>query len=170
MRFLLSVVTLILVTSLSQAETNKYSVEEFLHVTFEGREAINVYRVLDLSEEQLSEGKGKNFRTTDGSVDLSCFNRHYVPNDPYACHFTFDFRGLSKQVELKPDSKGMRIVLKNEQTARELYEALLVPVAVYKSKLIKTLEIENGEVVIDCRLDTLRPDSAPQCSILTALE
>lgn len=169
MRFALSLLGLVFVASFSQAETHKYTVEDFLHVTFEGKEAERVYRSFELPEGQLSEGKGKNFRTTDGSVELSCFNRHYNATEPYACHFVFDFRGLSKQVTLKSDSKGMRIQLNNLMTAAELYEALLVPVASFEGKLLKILEIENGEVVIDCRLDARRSDANPECSILTTL-
>ncbi|MFM8269558.1 MAG: hypothetical protein ACKN9V_05150 [Pseudomonadota bacterium] len=169
MRFLLAVLGFTLITSLAQAGTRKDSVEEFLHVTFEGEEAVNVYRSLDLPVGQLSEGKGKNFRTRDGSVDLSCFNRHYNANEPYACHFIFDFRGLSKEVTLKSELKGMRFILNNPKTSKELYDALLVPVAVVQGKLLKILEVDSGEVVIDCRLDANRTNANPQCSVLTTL-
>ncbi|NBX76186.1 MAG: hypothetical protein EBQ92_06495 [Proteobacteria bacterium] len=169
MRFLLSFVCFVLVASFSKAETHKYSVEEFLHVTFEGRDAVTVYDSLDLPTQQLSEGKGKNFRTNDGSIELSCFNRHYNANEPYACHFIFDFRGLSNQVVQKSEAKGVRLVLTNPETATRLNKALLVPVAVYKSKLIKTLEIDNGEVVITCKEDQLRPGQAPECSVFIKL-
>jgi hypothetical protein len=169
MRFLLSLACFILVSSFSQAETHKYSVEEFLHVTFEGKEAVTVYDSLDLPVGQLSEGKGKNFRTDDGSIELSCFNRHYNANEPYACHFIFDFRGLSNQIVQKSEAKGVRLVLTNPETATKLNQALLVPVAVYKSKLIKNLEIDNGEVVITCKQDQLKPNATPECSVFIKL-
>jgi len=169
MRFLLAFVCFVFVTSFSQAETHKYSVEDFLHVTFEGKEAVNVYDSLDLPEGQLSEGKGKNFRTNDGSIELSCFSRHYNANEPYACHFIFDFRGLSNQVVQKSEANGVRLVLTNPETATKLNQALLVPVAVYKSKHIKNLEIDNGEVIITCKKDQLRPGKALECSVFIKL-
>jgi hypothetical protein len=169
MRFLLSFACFVLISSLAQAETHKYSVEEFLHVTFEGREAVTVFDLLDLPQGQLSEGKGKNFRTNDGSIELSCFNRHYNANEPYACHFIFDFRGLSKEIEQKSEAKGVRLVLTNPETAKTLYNALLVPVAVDNNALIKTLEIENEEVVITCKQDQLKPNATPECSVFIKL-
>ncbi|NBT59347.1 hypothetical protein EBT16_11250, partial [bacterium] len=162
MRFLSTLFGLVLVASTSQAEVKKYPVEEFLHVRFEGNEAATVYQSLDLSTQQLSEGKGKSFSTTDGSIELNCFNRHFNATAPFACHFIFDMRGLSNQVFMKPEAKGMRFVLKNTETAKELYEALRVPVAVLEGKTVKYLEIENGEVVIDCRLDARRSDASPE--------
>lgn len=168
MRILALLVALVLLAGVLQAETEKHQVEEFLHVRFEGREAEKVIRSLDLPYGQESEGKGKIFSTADGATQLYCFNRHYHV-EPYACHFTFDLRGLSKLVTVKPEAKGIRLVLTSEKESLALYHALLVPEGVFNQQLVKILEVENGDVIIDCRKDLRRSSAAPQCSIFTTL-
>ena len=168
MRLLALIAGLVLLSGALQAETEKHHVEEFLHVRFEGREAEKVIRSLDLPYEQESEGKGKVFSTADRAVHLYCFNRHYNV-EPYACHFTFDLRGLSKLVTVKPEAQGIRLVLTSEKESLALYNALLVPEGVFNQQITKILEIENGDVIIDCRKDARRSSAAPQCSIFTTL-
>jgi hypothetical protein len=168
MRLLTFLISFVVLSSLLQAETHKYSVEEFLHVTFEGKEASETLRAFDLPMEEGSSGKGKLFKTSKNSVELYCFKRHYNV-EPYACHFTFDLRGLANDVTLKTESKGMRFVFNNQSDSDALYNALLVPDYILEGKIVKVLEIDNGEVVIDCRLDSRRENAKPSCSILANL-
>lgn len=153
MRRLVITLASILAINLVFAETKKYSVEDFIHVRFEGNEAREVYRSLDLPEEQLSEGKGKSFVTSDRVVTLDCFNRHYTV-EPYACHFIFDLRGLSKKTVIKSERQGLRFLLSPKDS--QVLERVLL------SK--EPLEIDGGQVVIDC----LNGEDS-SCSIFLAL-
>jgi len=135
------------------AETKHYSVEEFLHIRFEGQEALAVYEALNLPEEQLSEGKGKSFVTLDKVVSMECFDRHYNV-EPFACHFTFDLRGLSPDTVVKSELKGLRFIL-SRQDSQNLERALLAK---------EPLEIDGGKLTVEC---TQRSDS--KCSVFVAL-
>lgn len=168
MRLLALVISFVVLCSLLQAETRSYSVEEFIHVNFEGKEAAQTLRALDLPMEEGPSGKGKLFQTAKNSVQLYCFKRHYNV-EPYACQFTFDMRGLANDIYLKSEGKGMRFVFNNQADSDRLYKALLVPDYILEGKTVKILEIDNGAVVIDCRLDSRREDAKPSCSVLTSL-
>jgi len=153
MRRLVITLASILAINVVFAGTEKYSVEDFIHVRSEGTEAREVYSSFDLPEEQLSEGKGKSFMTSDRVVTLECFNRHYNV-EPYACHFIFDMRGLSQTTVIKSERNGLRFVLSSKDS--QILERILLPK--------EPLEIDGGQFVISCLENE---DSS--CSVFLAL-
>lgn len=168
MRNLSLVIAFILISSALQAETHKYSVEDFLYVQVEGTEAANALRALDLPMTEGSSGKGKIFSTSKNSVTLYCYKRHYnvVEN---ACDFKFDLRGIHNDVTLKTERNGMRFIFNNPQDSEKLNKALLVPDYLAEGKLIKILEVDNGEVIVDCRTGSNQENAQPTCSVLVRL-
>ncbi len=153
MRRLVITLASILAINVVFAGTEKYSVEDFIHVRFEGNEAREVYSSFDLPEEQLSEGKGKSFMTSDRVVTLECFNRHYNV-EPYACHFIFDLRGLSQTTVIKSERNGLRFVLSSKDS--QTLKRILLPK--------EPLEIDGSQVVISCL-----ENEGSSCSVFLAL-
>ena len=168
MKFLSLIIAFVLLSSVLQADTTKHSVEDFLHVNVEGAEAANTLRALDLPMIEGRAGKGKTFSTSKDSVSLYCYKRHYnvVEN---ACDFTFDFRGIHNDVTLKAERSGMRFIFNNPKDSETLFNALLVPDYFAEGKRIRILDIDNGEVVVDCRNDSRQENSEPSCSVLVKL-
>lgn len=139
MRLFSLVIGYVLFSSLLQADIYKYSVEDFYHVRFEGDEAERVYRAFNLDDTDWREGKGRVFLTSRDSIELYCFNRHYNVI-PYACHFTFDLRGLKKDVKFKAEGNYFRLILTEEKDIQSLKEALLE----------NPLVVGNEDVVVEC--------------------
>lgn len=147
MRYLALVLSFVVLSSLLQAEVTKYPVEDFLHIRFEADEAERVYRAMNLPDVQWNEGEGRVFLTSQESVELYCFNRHYNVI-PWACHFTFDLRGLKSDVKFKAERNGIRLVLTQTEDIERLKDVLLE----------NPLVVGQNDVVVECDSQT--------CSIL----
>ena len=168
MRISSLIMAYILISSALQADTVKHHVEDFLHVQVEGSEAATTLRALDLPMVEGRAGKGKTFSTSKNSVTLDCYKRHYNVIE-HACDFQFDFRGIHNDVTLKAERNGMRFIFNNPKDSQKLNQVLLVPDYIAEGKIIKILEVDNGELVFDCRVDANQENAQPTCSILVRL-
>jgi len=137
-------------SSSSLANTKVYPVEEFLHVHFEGGDAQTLLNSLNLPEGQTSGGPGKTFATSDNSVELSCFKRHYNVV-AHACEVVFDLRGFSKTIKTKESSKGLQIELVDEQANAELARALNVAGNLEEGDSSKVFSTQDKKFRIDCQ-------------------
>jgi hypothetical protein len=133
----------------SLASTKVYPVEEFLHVHFEGEDAQALLNSLNLPEGQTSGGPGKTFSTSDNSVELSCFKRHYNVV-AHACEVVFDLRGFSKTIRVKNEKAGMRIELVDSESNETLYKALNVAGSFENGDNPKSFENADDRFRIEC--------------------
>ena len=148
MRYLALVLSFIVLSSLLQAQVTKYPVEDFLHIRFEADEAERVYRTLNLPDLNWTEGEGRVFQTSQESIELYCFNRHYNVI-PWACHFTFDLRGLKSDIKFKAERNGIRLVLTQSEDIERLREDLLEnPLVVGQNDVVIECNSENCSVLI----------------------
>ncbi|NBX91670.1 MAG: hypothetical protein EB078_06175 [Proteobacteria bacterium] len=134
---------------IGHASTHVYSVEEFIHVKFVGTDASTLLRSLNLPLEQGSSGPGKVFQTTDRSVELYCFKRHYNV-EPYACEVQFDLRGFSNTTVIKNHRKGLEVKIVESESNNRLYQALEVEGSLENGNAPKLFQTQDQKFRLDC--------------------